>query len=100
MKKKTIGESLDFKNLTWGDLKKIINKMPDSRLKDEITIWADDENCYKVDGVEVLKEDYVFDGDEGCCPRSVAKGFGANEYALLKHEIAHHKGTRIINAAG
>jgi len=88
-------------NLTWADLKRIVNKMPESRLKDEVTIWTDDERAYKIDCVEVLKEDYVFDGDEGCAPKSVMKEGDPKDWKENRAEYytVHPKGTRIINAA-
>ena len=90
-----------FKNLTWADLKRIANKIPESRLKDEVTIWTDDEQCYKIDAVEVLKEEYVFDGDEGCAPKSVMKNADPKDWKENRDEYytVHPKGTRIISAA-
>jgi hypothetical protein len=88
------------KNMTWADLKKIVNKMPESRLKDDVTIWTDTEECFKVADIEILKEDYVFDGDEGCAPKSVMKVADPKDWKENRDEYytVHQKGTRIINA--
>lgn len=91
------------KDFTWADLKKAVNKIPENQLNKRVTIWTDDEQCFHISYVEVLKEDYVHDGVEGCAPRSVLKaGYTKEEWKEAKefdsHYTVHEKGTRIINA--
>ena len=89
------------KPFTWADLKKAVNQIPDAQLKKKVVIWTDDENCYQVANVEILKEDHLNDGDDGCAPRSdlkdaikEAKQTGDQDVYYLIHK----KGTRILYA--
>lgn len=90
------------KKFTWADLKRRANRIPKERLQDEVVIWTDDEKAYRVSDVERLTEDYLFDGDEGCAPKSAmkdciedAKQTGdEDEYYLI-----HPKGRRILYAS-
>lgn len=84
---------------TWADLKKIVNKMPASALKREVVGWKE-ESGVVVTGVMILKEDYLYDGDEGCAPRSTlqdaiaeAKKDGWED----EYHVVHPKGTRILD---
>lgn len=87
------------KKITWMDLKKAIDKMPKELLKNEVCIWGE-ESGTKILCLEKLKEDYVFDGDEGCAPLSDIK----NSYNTKEeweewedeHRVIHPKGTVII----
>jgi hypothetical protein len=88
------------KTFTWADLKKVTNRVPKSLLHNPVIIWAEDgEKAFVAAGVEILKEDHLYDGDEGCAPKSVLKESIADakltgdedEYYLI-----HQKGTRII----
>lgn len=88
-----------IKNMTWAQLKRIVNKIPISLLKEEVTIWTDYEQRYKIDNVQVLKEDYIFDGDENSIPRSIFKKADPEFYKESKNDVTYPKGTRIINAA-
>ena len=90
------------RKFTWGALKKAANRVPDHLLKNEVIIWTEDgEKAHTVVYVETLKEDFIFDGDEGCAPKSIMKEAVAeakqtgdeDEYFLI-----HKKGTRIIHA--
>ncbi len=60
---------------TWADMKRIVNRIPDNILKEQIIIWPDDndEKGYKISCIEVLKEEYVHDGDAAACPKSIMK---------------------------
>lgn len=91
----------DIKNLTWADLKRIVNKIPESRLQDEVTIWGDDEQVFMIDNVQVLNEDYVDDGCCNCVPRSIMRKADQEYWKENKedHPVVYPKGTRIINAA-
>ena len=91
------------KKFTWANLKRIANRIPDNRLKDEVVIWTDDEKGYVVKGVEVLKEDYLFDGDEASAPRSVMRDIikeekQAGTYEDGEYPVVHPKGRRILYA--
>lgn len=82
------------KIFTWYDLKRVIDKMPVSRLKDEVRGWRDEEGVM-VTGVEVLKEDYHEDGDVGTWPRSVMlDNLGDDDED--DYPLVFHKGTRIL----
>ena len=85
---------------TWGDLKKAVNRIPDQLLKEPVRIWTDDEQCFVISDVERLKEDYVFDGDEGVCPKSIMKSGDPKDWEENKDEYytVYPKGCRIINA--
>jgi hypothetical protein len=86
------------KQFTWADFKKAVNKMPENQLNKSVIIWTADEQCYHVTHVQVLKEDYVHDGDEGCTPRSILKEEWKEAKEYDTHYVIHEKGTRIINA--
>lgn len=88
---------------TWADLKRIANKVPESRLKDEVVIWTDEERGLLVHNVEILSEDYLFDGDEATAPRSVMKEIIDEEkrngtYVDGEYYVVHPKGRRILYA--
>lgn len=89
---------------TWRDLKKAVNKMPESRLDDQVTIWAE-EQALNVQGVMVLKEGYCDDGDCGVCPVSIIRGVISDDNKAGRHDHddydltpVYPKGTRIIEA--
>lgn len=88
------------RKFTWAALKKAVNKVPDHMLKNEVIIWTDDEEkAHTVICVETLKEDYVFDGDEGCAPKSIMKEAIAEAKKTGDEDeyfVIHQKGTRII----
>lgn len=88
------------KKFTWADLKKVVNRMPADALSRDVTIWTEDERCYTVTNVERLKEDYVDDGDCGCCPKSIMKNGDPEGWKENKDEygVVYPKGTRIVNA--
>jgi hypothetical protein len=89
-----------MKSLTWAQLKKAANKVPEKLLQNEVVIWTDDERAYKISDIEILKEDYLFDGDEGCAPRSILKEGDPEDFKENEEDyyLIHPKGTRIINA--
>lgn len=89
------------KKFTWADFKKAVNKIPEKNLNQEVVIWTEDERCYTVDSLFICPEDFLFDGDEGCCPRSEMKDAIKEEkrdYPDTESEyyVVHRKGTRII----
>jgi len=94
------------KKFTWSDLKRIANRIPKDRLKDEVIIWTDrddDAAAFKVNGVQRLEEDYIFDQDDGCAPKSVMKELIADEKAAGTYDpdeyyLIHPKGRRILYA--
>lgn len=84
------------KLFTWADLKKAVNKMPEAELKKGVRVWGVDR-AFSIDGVKVLKEDYLDDGDSGSIPRSEAKkNYSPTEYNEYKNEVNYPKGTRIL----
>jgi hypothetical protein len=83
------------KKFTWYDLKRVIDKMPLSRLRDEVRVWADEQGGY-VSGVEILKEDYHDDGDVGTMPKSVMlENLGDDDPE--DYPLIFPKGTRILS---
>jgi hypothetical protein len=89
------------KDFTWADMKRMVNRMPPELLKLKVYIWPnDEETALVVTGIERLKEDYVHDGDVGCCPKSIIKSGDPIVWEENKDEyyLVHPKGTRIINA--
>lgn len=90
------------KQLTWLELKKVINEMPESLLGTPVILWPtdNDESGIIISEVDVLDEDYLYDGDEGCAPESVMKetsdSWGKEEEE--EHYIIHAKGTPILYA--
>lgn len=94
-------ENLTF---TWRDLKRVVNKMPESRLDDQVTIWTDEQSL-DVQGVMILKEGYCDDGDCGVAPISIMRGvqqdaIKAGDYDKEDWDLTpvYPKGTRIIEA--
>lgn len=90
------------KEFTWADLKRIVNRMPKKHLSKPVVIWEGD-SALRVEGVEVLKQDYLYDGDEGCCPRSEMKDVLEENKQLSEEDqtdfyVVHEKGTRILYA--
>lgn len=86
--------------LTWAELKKAINRMPKKHLNKPVCLWADEQG-FKIVEVEILKEDYLFDGDEGCAPRSTMKEVIDGEKDFPPEDkgdyyVVHEKGTRIL----
>lgn len=94
------------KKFTWETLRKIANSIPEDRIKDEVIIWTDrddDASAFAVKCVERLSEDYIFDGDEGCAPRSIMKETieeekAAGTYSEQEFRVILHKGQRILYA--
>ncbi len=89
------------KKYTWADLKRMVNRMPDHLLKLQVYIWpTDEERALVVTGIERLTEDYVHDGDVGCCPKSIMKSGDPDDWKENQDEyyLVHPKGTRILNA--
>jgi len=89
---------------TWRDMKNACNKIPESRLDDQVTIWTD-EQALNVQGVMVLKEGYCDDGDCGVAPLSIMRGIVEDEKKAGNHDPedwdltpVYPKGTRIIEA--
>lgn len=91
---------------TWRNLKKVVNRMPESRLDDQVTIWTD-EQALDVQGVMILKEGYCDDGDCGVAPISIMRGVRADEkkadavgFDLSDFDLTpvYPKGTRILEA--
>lgn len=83
--------------LTWAELKKIVNEMPEDLLQNQVYAWnANDAEPQglPIEGVQKLEEDYVYDGDEGCCPKSeFAKNGG---YDADENYVVHPAGTTIL----
>jgi hypothetical protein len=85
---------------TWRDMKRVVNKMPESRLDDQVVIWdmESDGRALKVEQVEILKEDYHDDGDVGTWKKSdMRAGLDATD-SEDSFPVIYPKGTRIINA--
>ena len=89
------------KDFTWADMKRVVNRMPPDLLKLKVYIWPDEEErALVVTGINRLREDYVYDGDVACCPKSIMKAGDPQDWKEKKDEyyVVHPKGTRIINA--
>ncbi len=86
------------KQFIWADLKKIVNEIPEEHLNSEVRIWTDDERGYRINEVEIAKEDYVYHEDypeEGSCPKSeIDIEEGEEEF----YKVSVKKGERIIYA--
>lgn len=83
--------------LTWADLKRIANEMPDELLKNEVYAWNANDATPQglaISGIQKLSEDHVFDGDEGCAPLSTFKKDG--EYDADWNYVVHPAGTIIL----
>jgi hypothetical protein len=81
-------------------MKRVVNKMPESRLDDQVVIWdmESDGRALKVEQVEILKEDYHDDGDVGTWKKSdMRAGLDATD-SEDSFPVIYPKGTRIINA--
>lgn len=84
-----------YKKFTWYDLKRVIDKMPEARLKDEVRGWKDEDGV-TITGVEILKEDYHDDGDIGTWPKSIMlENLGDDDEE--DYPLVFPKGTRILN---
>lgn len=89
---------------TFRDLKRIINKMPESRLGDNVVVW-EDEKAIHIEGVLILEENYVSDGDVAVCPISIIreniaydKKYGRYDPDYYDLTTIYPKGTRILQA--
>lgn len=83
--------------LTWGELKKIVNEMPEELLQNQVCAWnANDASPpgLLISSVQKLPENYVYDGDEGCAPLSTFKNDG--EYDAHENYVVHPTGTVIL----
>lgn len=90
------------KRFTWKDLKKIVNAIPDNRLKDDVIIWTDrddDASGFRVKEAFPLEENYV-KGEEGCFPQSELKDMKRfdDDFDPKDHPVLHKKGKMIIYA--
>lgn len=85
------------KKFTWADLKEICNETPEENLSSEVILWAEDETVHRITEVEILEEDYVYDGDEGCGPKSVLMEAMGEDFDEEENYLVHKKGTRILN---
>jgi len=102
---KTKNMSKKKKPFTWATLKKIVSKIPNDRLNDEVIIWTgrdDDASGFIVKDVEILKEDHLQD-DEGCTSKSVMKETIDEEKKAGTHDptdypVVLYKGQRILYA--
>ncbi len=81
---------------TWSDLKKAVNEIPEDHpcLNKQVVIWGDDRG-FALDGVDILEEDFLNDGDEGCAPASQLKE-AIEENPDDDFHVVHEKGTRIL----
>lgn len=92
------------KKFTWADMKRIVNRIPPEILKQEIVIWPEDEERgLKINCIEILKEDYVHDGDNATAPKSIMKeSMTKEEWDEAQEDGEYYlifpKGMRIINA--
>jgi hypothetical protein len=87
------------KKFTWSDLKQLVNSMPESHLRNPVTIWQEDEEAgHVVTGAKVLEENYRYDGDEGCAPESVMKETydDYEENKDVEYGIVHPAGMPIL----
>lgn len=90
-----------LKAASWRDLKKVANEIPEELLDKPIIIWSDTETSMIVGKVDVLEEDYLYDGDEGCAPASDFADIIKENDALPEEDrdsfdVAYPKGTAIL----
>lgn len=93
-----MAKKIKKKGLTWAELKTLANKLSPELLKKEVCLWGEESGAV-IDGVQILKEDYVHDGDMGCAPLSVMKqSMTKEEWEEDKDEYypIHKKGTVIL----
>jgi hypothetical protein len=91
------------KETTWAEIKAIVNAMSEEALQDAVIIWASDaEKGYTVNEVEILDEDYVFDGEDGCIPISILRSSDDElkdvDLPNEDHPLILKKGRHIIHA--
>lgn len=85
-------------NITWAELKEIVNKLPEQILNQAVTIWNSSEEAGSVAiSVKILGEDHHYDGDEGCAPISIIKeNFDDYEEHKDEYYLVHAYGTPIL----
>lgn len=85
------------KKLTWAELKKIVNEMPEELLQNQVYAWNANDcepEGLGINGIQRLEEDHVFDGDEACVPVSAFKEAG--ELDPEENYVVHPAGTVIL----
>jgi len=85
----------EVKQQTWADLKAAIDNLTDEQLSKPIYLWGVESG----DNIEfdVLDEDYLHDGDEGCAPKSVMEESMSGEPIDMEdYPLIHSKGTIIF----
>lgn len=90
------------KKFTWGDLKKIASELPEEMLNKSVVFWYEDnEGGSVVSDCEILDEDYLFDGDEGCARETdIRTGYDSpEEWEINKdeHYVVYAKGFPILH---
>jgi hypothetical protein len=80
---------------TWGDLKKVINKLPEEELNKEVIVWNEESGC-RITEVEILNEDYYQD-EECCIPESELKHILKEEGETMDtHPLVLKKGSAVL----
>ncbi len=84
----------EVKQQTWADLKAAIENLTDEQLSKPIYLWGV-ESGDKIE-FDVIDEDYLHDGDEGCAPKSVIEESLEEGEDLSEYPLTHSKGTIIF----
>lgn len=92
----------EVNKMTWADLKKVVNELPEELLDQKIVLWPleDGEEAWNMVEVMKLEENYVFDGDMGCTPESALRESYDEELSedefQKEHYLVFEKGTPIM----
>jgi hypothetical protein len=83
--------------LTYRQLAEAIANMPEELKERQVITWPSDdsEKGHSVTEAEVLKENYRFDGDEGCIEESILKET-YDDWNDEDNYIIHPKGMLIL----
>lgn len=80
---------------TWADLKAAIENLTEEQLNKPIYLWGV-ESGDKLE-FDILDEDYLEDGDEGCAPKSIIEENMSGETVdMTDYPLVHSKGTIIL----
>lgn len=85
------------KGVTFRQLIEAIEKMPSELLDKKIVTWPSDDSeiGHVIVELEILEEDYRFDGDNGSVAESIMKDT-YEEWDADENYVVHQKGTIIL----
>jgi hypothetical protein len=86
------------KEITWAELEEAIKNMPASLKQNPVTLWGF-ESATTVDELHVCHEDYIHDGDEGCCTKSEFIEADPDSYDPDEHVVVFPKGSLILSVS-